>query len=367
LDEAVRHYESAIEVFGDKGDPEQMSQKASILLSLGIIHSTVGELDTALKEIDEVLALSKKCKDRTLEARAHFLRGKILEQRTDIQGAFDQFKMALDIFKQTPDVVGQAMAVQCLGMCHFRKGEYPQALEMLRRSQKLAEEGRSLAEMTTNATLVAGVLSEMGDVELSEENYKKAEELAVKDGDPYKIARIYNNWGDLRMREFRYEDAIPILKKALEPCKRSGNLRLSGFAYGNIGECLVHLGDLATARPNIERAKAIFERLDDKLQRSRMIMIEGVIYRKARQWDAARICARESISQAEAIKMPFTVGEYLLEFGITCKEQGELDEARLVFERAMGIFKEIGAAKFLEKTEEELRALDGKEGPEGPD
>ena len=182
----------------------------------------------------------------------------------------------------------------------------------------------------------------------------------MKDGDPYKIARIYNNWGDLRMREWRYAQALPILEKALEPCKRSGNLRISGFAYANIGECLVQIGDLDKARPHIEKAKAIFEKVNDKLMCSRMIMVEGVIHRRTKQWDKARECARQSISIAESINIPFAVGECLMEYGISLKQEGATTEARQVFERAVGIFKEIGAGKFLEKTELELKALGGR-------
>jgi len=360
LDEASKHYRSALEVLG-KGElnPEQLAQKASLLLSLGLIHSTIGELDTALKEIDEVQVISDKSGDKTLMARAHYLLGKVHEQRTDIPAANLQFQTAFDIFKDLSDTVGQAMALQCIGLCYFRKGEYHKALELLERCNELAEKAKSIGELTTNTTLKAGVYSELGDFVRSEENYKKAEALAKQDGDPYKIARIYNNWGDLRMREWRYAEAMPILEKCLEPAKRSGNLRLSGYAYGNIGECIVYTGDPVKARPHIERAKAIFEKVDEKLMASRMIMVEGVIHRKAKEWEKARECARISISKAEAINMPFAVGEYLMEYGISLREEGAVPEARQVFERAIGIFKEIGAGKFLERTEQELKMVDG--------
>jgi predicted ATPase len=362
LEEATKHYRSALEFLG-KSDPspEQMAQKASILLSEGIIHSTIGELDSALKELDEVQTISAKTGDTMFQARAYFWLGKVFEQRSDIPSANEQFQKAFDISKGSSDTIGQSMAMQCLGMCHFRKGEYNKALEVLDLSEKLAEKAKDIGELATNTTLKAGVYSELGDFVRSEENYKKAEELAKKDGDPYKIARIYNNWGDLRMREWRYTDALPILEKSLEPTKRSGNLRLSGYAYGNIGECLVYTGELVKARPHIERAKAIFEKVDEKLMGSRMVMVEGVIHRKAKEWEKARECARKSIFVAEAINMPFAVGEYLMEFGITCREEGAISEARQVFERAIGIFKEIGAGKFLEKTEKELHEMDGSE------
>jgi predicted ATPase len=362
LEEAAKHYRSALEVLGNvEPTPEHQAQKASILLSEGIIHSTIGELDSALKELDEVQTISQKTGDAMFQARAYFWLGKVFEQRSDIPLANDQFQKAFDISKESSDLIGQSMAMQCIGMCHFRKGEYNKALEMIGFSDELAEKAKAIGELATNSTLKAGVYSELGDFVRSEEHYKKAEGLAKKDGDPYKIARIYNNWGDLRMREWRYTVALVILEKSLEPAKRSGNLRLSGYAYGNIGECLVYTGEEIKARPHIERAKAIFEKVDEKLMGSRMVMVEGVIHRKAKEWEKARECARKSIFVAEAINMPFAVGEYLMEFGITCREEGSLGEARQVFERAIGIFKEIGAGKFLERTEKELKAIDGPE------
>jgi predicted ATPase len=362
LDEATKHYRSALEVLG-KVDPtpEHLAQKASILLSSGIIHSIIGELDLALKEFDEVQTICGSTGDQKFLAGAYFGLGKVFEQRSDIPSANEKFQKSFDIFKGLSDLIGQSMTLQCVGMCHFRKGEYNKALEVLGRSGELAQQAKAIGELATNTTLKAGVYSELGDFAQSDENYKKAEELAKKDGDPYKIARIYNNWGDLRMREWRYTDALAILEKSLEPAKRSGNLRLSGYAYGNIGECLVFTGDVVKAKPHIERAKAIFEKVDEKLMGSRMIMVEGIIHRKAKEWEKARECARKSIFVAESINMPFAVGEYLMEYGITCKEEGATNEARQVFERALGIFKEIGAGKFLERTEKELKAVDGAE------
>ena len=362
LEEANKHYRSALELL-TKVEPndEHLAQRASILLSQGIIHSTIGELDAALKEIDEVQTISEKLKDPKLKARALFWLGKVLEQHSNIPAASEQFQTSFDLFKEQSDIIGQSMALQSLGLCNMRRGEYQKALEVLGSGMELAEKARSVGDQATTMTVRAGVYSELGDFARSEDSYKKAEELSKKDGDPYKIARVYNNWGDLRMREWRYKEAVPILEKSLEPAKRSGNLRILGYSYANIGECLVYTGEVIKGRPYIEKSRAIFEKFDEKLMVSRLIMVEGVMHRKAKEWEKARECARKSISVAETINMPFAVGEYLMEFGISCREEGASSEARQVLERALGIFKEIGAEKFFERTETELKMIDGTE------
>jgi tetratricopeptide (TPR) repeat protein len=358
LEEAVRLYRSALNVLGKmEPTPENHVQKASILITKGMIHITVGELDTAQKELREALSITERAGNKKLSALGYFHIGKVFEQRSEIPASYENFQKAFELFKGSSDLVGQSMALQLIGLCHFRKGEYLKAQEALGRSGDLAEQAKETGEMASVWTLKAAVYSETGGFARGEECYVRAEELAKKAGDPYKMARIYNNWGDLRMREFRYGEAIPILEKSLEPGKRAGNLRIIGYAHANLGECYVQTGEGAKARSHIEMAKAIFEKVDEKLMVSRMIMVEGVVYRLAKDWGRSRERALKSISMAETIKIPFAIAEYLMEYGISCREEGAMGEARQVLERAAKIFKELGAGKFLERTEKELKAV----------
>ena len=358
LKEADRFYRTALESLERaKRTPENLTLKEEVLLSEGKIHFTVGEHDLALKELGEVLELCSETSHLKSGALAYYWIGRTYENRTDLESARDYLQRALELFRACSDLSGQSMDLQFIAMYHLRKGEYQKGLDLIRESVELAEKANDLGEMVSSHTLEAMLCSELGDFDRSEKGYRKAEELALKEGDPGKLSRIYNNWGDLRMRQWRYADAIPILERSLEPGKMSGNLRMLGYCYCNIGECMVHIGETAKGRPHLERARAIFEKLDEKLMISRLVMVDGVAYRKAKDWAKAREYGLKSIAMAETMNIPFAVGEYLMEYGISCKDEGVSGEAKPVLERAAKIFKEIGAKKFLEKTEEELGRL----------
>jgi len=355
LVEADRFYRTALESLERaKRTPENLALKEEVLISEGRIHFTVGEQDQAFKELTEVLELSSETGNKKSGAFAFYWTGRIFENRSDLEMARSNLQRAFELFRECSDLSGQSMVLNIMALYHLRKGEYHKGLDLIQESIVLADKAKDLGELVSATTLEAMLYSELGDFTKSEDGYKRSEGLALREGDPNKISRIYNNWGDLRMRQWRYADAIPILERSIEPGKMSGNLRMLGYCYSNIGECMVHIGETAKGRPHLERAKAIFEKLEEKLMISRLIMVDGVAYRKTKDWAKARECGQKSVAVAENLKIPFAVGEYLMEYGISLKEEGAKGEAKPVLERAAKIFKDIGAKKFLEKTEEEL-------------
>jgi len=92
-----------------------------------------------------------------------------------------------------------------------------------------------------------------------------------------------------------------------------------------------------------------------------IMMLRGIIYRNNEDWEMARKCFSESTRVVEELNIPYTLGEHLLEFGITCSMEGDRKEARKLLGRALHTFESIGAMKYIEKTRAELRRLEEAE------
>jgi tetratricopeptide (TPR) repeat protein len=358
LEEASGYFRTAVKATdGLERSAENLSLRMECLLSLANIHTTSGDIEGALKGLDEVISVAGETGNDRLLAIAYERKAFIALRRADLVTADALLEKALRIYTDLKDVEGQARTLCSIAMSSFRKSEHSKALEQLARAMELSKGIGDDDDYTTAVINMAGVHSELGDFDNSEKYYAQAETLARKLDDPSKLARLYNNWGDLRMRQWRYADSIPILEKGLEPVKRSGNTAIRAVIYANIGESLVHTGDSVKGMPYLEKARAIFERVGDALFTSRMVMVGGVVHRNAGEWDQARRMGLDSITMVEPLKMPLAVAEYTMEYGITLARAGDKDEARRVLERAAKIFSGVGAKEFLEKTNRELAAL----------
>jgi len=360
LDDAAKFYSAAITCL-TKLEPSKgnTSLRMEDLFSLSNIHYYTGDWDAAIEESKEVLALSEKEGNAPLHAHAHLWIAKILEGRNKYELCLKYLEKARDEYTRLDDLSGQAHAIWSLGGVLFRMGKYSNALDLETKALELATLAKDNVLVLNCITSIAGVNTEMGNFQKAEEYYLKAGEIGKRIGDPLGLARIYNNLGDLRMRQWRYKDAIPLLEKGVLYSKKSGNIRTLAYCNSNIGESLTHAGELMKARPHLDEATAIFTKLDEKLMTSRHVMIEGVFHRQAKEWDEARRLGKEAVDQAKDLGVPFAVGEYLMEYGVTCRSEGRKDEARDILTRASEIFKDLGADKFLERTVSELKALDG--------
>lgn len=362
LDEAARFYKSALEAL-EKLEPgrDNLRLEEEVLVSLGNVHYTAGEWDSARAEFRDVIKLSEETGSEGPRALSHLRMGEIGEKRSDWALASENFGRALELYRKIKDISGQANVHQAMVTMYWRKGEYQKALEeggvgllLLKRAGD-----KYLTAMTDIA--LGNVYYDMGDFVKSREYYEDGLRLAEEVGDQLETARAYHRLGNVEMRNGRLDAALNLFERSVAAAKKSGNIRQVGYALSSTGECLARMGDLEKAMDYLDRSIAIFEKLDEKVMIGSIMMLRGIIYRNIEDWGTARKCFTESTRVVEELNIPYTLGEHLLEFGITCAMEGDKKEARRLLTRALHTFESIGARKYTEKTRAELRRLEESE------
>lgn len=362
LDEAARYYKSALEALEKlEAGPQNINLEVEVLVSLGNVHYTAGEWESAIDEFREAIKLSEEAGCEGTCALSHLRMGEIGEKRSDWATAADSFVKALEIYHRIKDVNGQANVHQAMVMMYWRKGEYQKALEAggvgLLLLKKASD--KHLTAMTDIA--LGNVHYDMGDFIKSRQYYEEGLKLAQEAGDLLETSRASGRLGNIEMRNGRLDAALNLFEQSVEAAKKSGNIRQLGIALTSTGECLARMGDLEKAMERLDRSITIFEKLEERAMIGSIMMLRGIIYRNIEDWETARKCFTESTRVVEELKMPYTLGEHLLEFGITCAMEGDKKEARRLLTRALHTFEPIGAKKYIEKTRAELRRLEESE------
>jgi len=358
-EEAVRYFRRSLEALEKlEPTPRHLRLEEEVLVSLGNVLYTTGEWDEALEDFSEVIKLCEETGNDGLRALSHLRLGEVGEKRSDWNQAAESFARALELYERIKDVSGQANVHRARVTMYWRQGEYQKALEEGTKGLLLLDKSGDKYITAMTVITLGAVYYDTGDFSKSRQYYEEGLALAQEVGDPLETARALGSLGNLDMRDGRLDAALGLFEKSIAAANSSGNIRQVGYALASAGECLARMGDLEKAMEFLDRSITIFEKLDERVMIGSIMMLRGIIYRNNEEWEMARKCFTESTRMVEDLNMPFVLGEHLLEFGITASMQGDRKEARHLLTQALHTFEAIGAKKYIEKANSELRRLE---------
>jgi tetratricopeptide (TPR) repeat protein/transcriptional regulator with XRE-family HTH domain len=163
--------------------------------------------------------------DRTAEAEALLSLGIIRGGLGQHQLATQDNRLALALFGEAGDVLGQARSVSGLGHLDLYRGRYLPAAE----------------------------------------HYRAALELYRQVGDRVGEARALGNLGIVELRLARYESAEQLHARALEVFRQLGDRAGEAVALHSLGEISEHLGRYDEAADYLDRARAIYRSIGHRV------------------------------------------------------------------------------------------------------
>lgn len=163
----------------------------------------------------KVYNLSKKKKLKNEEAYSLIIMAFACRTMSNLNDCIKYSYEALKIYESIQDCLGQAKALNMIGIVYFYYAMYGQALENFEKSVILLE------DISDNSYLLSCVLNNIGEVYREANDYKKAldmfnrclnitEELGYKTN----TAAIYNNIGKVYIKEKKYSRALNYFKKS---------------------------------------------------------------------------------------------------------------------------------------------------------
>jgi len=152
---------------------------------------------------------------------------------------------------------------------HFRRQEFAQAEQFVRRRLALAERGSAtMARILTNLGLIHFFRDELAE---SESAFRAAIEIDRANGDEVSLARDMGNLALVPEKRGDLDEAERLYREALAIAERVGASAIIATKLANLGDIALARGNRAEARRLWTRAVAFFEALDNEKYRAEMV------------------------------------------------------------------------------------------------
>ena len=172
---------------------------------------------------------------------------------------------ALKTYESIQDQLGQAKALNLIGIVYFYYAMYGQALENFEKSAMLLE------DMSDNSFLLNCILNNIGEVYREVNNYNKALDifnrcLNMAEDSGYKIntAAIYSNIGKVYVKEKKYSTALSFFKKSYSILLNEQDPIMLAEAENSIAEIYIVGQDISKAEKYLFNALNRLEAIHNK-------------------------------------------------------------------------------------------------------
>lgn len=314
----------------------------------------LGKQDDAMIYAKEIKKLSQKLRDD--EALADALRnmGLIHHRKQEFRAAMRCFQRSVKLAYELKDYGGLVTDNYNIGWIFERRGNYAKALVLYKKCEKYAEIGDYEIEKGRAYQGIGRILAQKGQYEDAIEILRKAVGIFERLESTQDLPKAYINLGSTEFY-INIDNAIKWHEKCIKISEKERNLRTLGYGLSNAAGCYILKTELEKARRYLDRALPIFERLDEK------VMVSSILTKYARisllrgRRKHAMNYINRAMKIAKDMGIPSETADVLFQYGITLKERGEYAEAKGCLKKALRIYTDLGEKKKIKEVENEIK------------
>jgi CHAT domain-containing protein len=195
----------------------------------------------------------KLIRQATIEQLAQLV---VQRVRVSTKEALHLAEAAILIAKRLRRKEAQALALRAMANALYSTGDYRAAIEHHQRAIKLYESLRNWKEMARTLSSSIQPMILVGEYDQAFQAVERAREIFSRLADPWRLARLEINVGNIYHRQDRFEESIANYERAyrnLMPYKDSEGIAV---VLSNMAVCLISLNDFPRALATYQRARA---------------------------------------------------------------------------------------------------------------
>lgn len=244
----------------------------------GLLYYDASKLEKAKEKIKEAENLCKAHLDNSSQhARTFYVLGKICLQEDNILEAKGLFHKALEIHKQSNDILGQGIDYGELGTTYLRLNElckaetfYQTALEKL--ENDVLGQGNVYLGLGT-------IYLRQNKLDEAKVSYQKALEFHKHANDMQGQANDYEQLGHIYALLKQQDEAYNSFERALRLYRHAKNILGQGNGYIGLGDIHFSLHELREAEALYQRALSLYELSKDDLKQESTLQKLGQVQR----------------------------------------------------------------------------------------
>ena len=191
--------------------------------------------DDCISVGEAAIAESKKLKDKSLEAEAHYKLGVRYMYHYDLDLSRNQLTEALQLMPEDENSETQMLALNCLGRVELLMGNINEAVAVYQQALRVSEtlnDELNCADVTNN---LAYIYFQQGDSDKAFKEFANARNWFSRLGDTLSVAQCDNNIASIYYNWQQYDKAKEILTRILPVFRNYDDKASLANAYQNVG------------------------------------------------------------------------------------------------------------------------------------
>ena len=331
------------------GDVESLKAMDIWGILLAFLYGLLEDPQEAANRLRDLIAYYREQQRRWELAYALYLLGGVLELcwknvtdvKTNQAEAGKVLMEALMLFQELGDTSQSGYTQNYIGELYLSQGKYQEAIEQFEAAQAALQ---LVGEWVFAATNLAEVYMRMGDYTSASNNYLSTSQAFAALGHKIGAAIALSMESLNALRHGDLEHARQTRKHSMVLYQESGNALGTAWTTWEMGEIERVGGNLVGAKVWFEKARHLFEQLDD---RSSPIFIHrgmGDLAQMMGDYGAAKHHFQESIQQAQQTNHQWALTYALCGLGRAEVASGEPEMAQARFSQAMQTAQDMGEA-----------------------
>jgi len=342
----------------DKSPSPMPIEKARILNDIGWINFRRGNLEEAEKYLIDALGLVKDTSRYDVTASIYNRLGGVYFQKDQLDHASNYVQKSLAMREEIGDIVAVARSYNNLGLLSWKRGQWDSALANFMRSVELHAnlgdvEGE--VELTTNLALLQ---LDRGNIEEAKKNLDKSLATAQQIGHNYIIGITYLYYSRLYLSMEDWQTAIDYSNRSLAILREIGDMDHMVDVHVNLGLALLGQGCPDQAKQQGEEALQLINQTDGSNvsaqaeNRGRALRLLGETNRLQGNYEGAEKLVKEAATLFVGVGNQLEQSRSAVSMAMLALSRGDQIGARVLFNEARLIFRQLGANLDLQKLEE---------------
>ncbi len=318
-----------------------------------------GQLEKAERLLYLILSEYKTIITQQLEPKVHQKLGDIAFYRSDLTTALQEYENCKKVFTKIDDLAGITAVNISIGVIHIESGNIETGIKYFKSALDSARENNLKSLWIKVLINLGNIYHISGSFKEAMQSYNEAQDLAQEIGDENLKAYIKHNIGIVYKSQEDKTNALTSFDDSISISGKTMNVRMKGLSYLEKAEVLAENGDLSSGTALATSAFRVFSEIGDRLSIADTYKVLGIIARERKQYAVAVSYLQNSISINREFENVLNIGESYLELGIVLEREGELKQARDMYESALKQFSILNAKSKVSMAEQAIKRLSG--------
>ena len=327
----------AREVLGDN------ALAADALIAAGNNSLHLGENDTAIKYLNEGLALSGESGQEKLQGEAYVGLGFVYDKTGKLDEAGESYLKALELFAGIDFPEGSCRVLNYLGITRKRRGDLVGAEDFYRRALSICKEREFKWSAMNLYGNLGNLYSTKGDFKKAEEHYRLSLEISRQISDRRIESVNLLNTGHVLNQMGEIESAEKMFFEAIEKQRALGDKSSEAITLNNLGFLYFKKGELKNSLEYYQKGLELSRKIDQP--RIELANLIGIVEDRAAIADYSSdlistsekaMKLAEEIDDIEQLAAIMTIHAEIL------RELGYKSQAKDILERYLGLSSDLG-------------------------